>query len=69
MKPSANRIWPEPEGRGALLVKKGAYDSVRQLYDEERKRDLVNTLQKRREVTGPGRILDNNLALFNCYSL
>lgn len=62
MKTPSKRTWPDPEGRGALLVKQGEYDNVRQMYDEERKRDYIDRMQKRREVTGPGIRLVYDLA-------
>ena len=45
-----NHYWPEPEpGRGALWLKKGEYDGVRQMYDEERKKEFVHDLEKRQQ--------------------
>ncbi|XP_053394559.1 trichohyalin-like isoform X24 [Mercenaria mercenaria] len=50
IKAPARRTWPEPEGLGALLVRKGEYDNIRQMHDEERKRDYIDRMQKRREM-------------------
>ncbi|XP_060551942.1 trichohyalin-like isoform X30 [Ruditapes philippinarum] len=50
IKAPTRRNWPEPEGQDGLLVRNGEYDNVRQMYDEERKRDYNDTMRKRREM-------------------
>ncbi|KAH3831544.1 hypothetical protein DPMN_104814 [Dreissena polymorpha] len=43
-----NRSWPEPSSDQPLITR-GAYDGLKSLYDEERRKDLRIALERKRE--------------------
>jgi len=50
MKKPPNHYWPIP-AKDAPFIKRGEYEGLKSLYDEERRRDLQEALEKQREVT------------------
>jgi len=58
-----NRSWPEDQG--GILVKKGAYDHMRQIYEEERRKEFLEQNKRFREVKQG---LTNYVPAFNSYN-
>ncbi|XP_052775509.1 trichohyalin-like isoform X31 [Mya arenaria] len=48
MKPAPNHDWPTPNYEKPFITR-GAYDGLKELYDEERRKDLQDALERRRE--------------------
>lgn len=51
LKVPSNRTWPEPDGKGGILIPNGAYDQIHQMYEEERRKEFQDLNRRRREVT------------------